>query len=141
MNNKVYNKWITESPKAILQNVLVTLESSNSVELTYVSYEIDKNDNYKMVHGYPAKNILAYMNIQTMDIDRKGWHGDYTDEKEPKKDNAYIVCVEVKKYGNTRYKLATGHWRKNRFMGCNYDGGEVIGWREFPKPFKEKVSS
>jgi len=139
MNNKVYNKWITESPKVILQDVLVTLE--NSVELTYVDYKIDKSDNYKMVHGCPAKNILAYMNIATMDIDRTGWHGDYTDEEEPKKDGRYIVCLEIKQYGRTRYKLSTKHWRKNKFYGCKYDGEEIIGWRKFPKPFKEKVNS
>ena len=138
MKNKVYNKWITESPKVLLQDVLVTLGDSNLVELTYVDYKVDKNDNYEMTYGYPSKKVLAYMNIATMDIDRTGWHGDHTDGAEPKKDGKYIVCLEIKHYGRTWYKLLTKRWEKNKFYGRYYDGEEIIGWREFPKPFKRK---
>lgn len=60
MKNKVYNKWITKSPEVLLQDVLITLEDSNLVELSYVDYKIDKNDKYKMTYGYPARDANKY---------------------------------------------------------------------------------
>ena len=126
MDNKIYNRWITEVPKVILQDVLVTLKGSNKVELAYVDYELDRN-NLKMVCGYG--NILAYMNIQTVDKNKEGWHGDYIDEEEPEKDGRYIVCYEYNNYNKIKYRLAVGHWKKDRFV----ENREVVGWREFPK--------
>lgn len=137
-NEEIYNKWITESPKIILQHVLITLKNSESVLLGWVDISEDDKGNYRMTYSYPPKAVLAYMRIPTMDVDTKGWHGEYTDGLEPKKDGEYIVCLEIKKYNSTKYILDEGYWQKDRFFGCNYEGGEVIGWREYPRPFTAK---
>lgn len=136
-NEEIYNKWITESPKIVLQNVLITLSNSKSVLLGWVDFCVDDKGNYRMVYSYPYEAVLAYMRIPTMDVDTKGWCGEYTDGTEPKKDGCYLVCVEIKKYNRTKYMLAEGYWQKDRFFGCNYEGGEVIGWRKYPKPYEE----
>jgi len=143
VNNKTYNEWITRYPKItlqgvqfpkILQDVLVTIENIKPVRLTYVDYEVGRNGDHKIINNlYGLKRVIAYMLIPTIDISAEGWHGDYTDEEQPSRDDRYLVCIEISQYNKTYYKLAEDYWRRDKFI-CNRN---VIGWREFPKSFEE----
>lgn len=104
--------------------------ADGSHEVCTVAYDCDKNGENVVMEGYPVgwgtnnsgKIVTAYEVVFDEKIgDISKWHGDYTDETEPKAHERCYILIERKKYGRTTY-----HIRQ-----AVYDGKSgFIGWKE-----------
>lgn len=86
----------------------------------FVCYDCDKQGNNVHMVFYPESNadlnrsrhiVKAYQPLFDFDnINLQGWHGCYTDEKEPKENEKCIILVERKRSYGTRYEIHYACW-------------------------------
>lgn len=99
-------------------------------EICTVDYGCDRGGKNVIMKGYPVgwnprnsgKAVAAYDAVfDEKSGDIRNWHGDYTDETEPKKDERCYILIERKQHGHTRYEIKQ----------AVYDGKSgFIGWKE-----------
>ena len=98
-----------------------------------VGYDCDKNGENVVMEGYPVgwgtdnsgKIVVAYKVIFD-EASRSicGWHGDYTDETEPKEGEKCYILVEQKECGRATY-----HIRQSVY----HAKGGFPGWSQSPE--------
>ena len=142
------NEWIDIKPYAPTQNVFVQ-DYDNNVSFSWVDSNIEQKEDGSLVvngliGGIGPKAIKCWMMIPLPHEDFTGWQSEYVwDDERPKiKGREYLVCVEVKKYGRTTYKLMLDLYdpsRKSEWSRCNLESSEsVIAWRDIPRPSTKK---
>lgn len=88
--------------------------AGNEYDVCLVDYSCDKNGENVVMKAYPigwndkhfGEKVEAYEVIfdeKERNISR--WHGGYTDEEEPKKNERCYILVELKEHGRVRYKI------------------------------------
>lgn len=115
---------------AVLYPAVLCKFADGECEVCRVGYDCDRNGENVVMKGYPVgwnprnsgKIVTAYdvvFDEKSGDIQK--WHGDYTDETEPKKDERCYILIERKQHGYTRYEIKQ----------AVYDGKSgFIGWKE-----------
>lgn len=86
----------------------------------YVNYDCDRQgENVRMkfcpeamtdlnCSGYTVKEFQPLFDPDNITL--QGWHGCYTDEREPKKDERCVILVERKRPYGSRYEIHYAHW-------------------------------
>lgn len=112
-------------------------------EVCYVGYDCDGDGKNVVMKGYPVgfstknsgKLVAAYEVIfDEKECNISRWHGDYTDEEEPKEDELCYILVERRKYGRTKYEIRQAAYGKNGFYGYKENSElSVIGFLHIGK--------
>ena len=142
------NEWIKEPPYAIEQGVIIQ-DYDDNVSLSWVGCSFKKDENgidkiSGLFGGYGPKPIKYWMKIPFPHEDLTGWHSEYVEGTDfpRKKDQEYLVCVEVQEYGcTTYYELRVARYspsKKGDWAGLGYvihnSTRSIIAWREIPSP-------
>ena len=137
------NKWITDTPYAVEQNVFIQ-DMDNNISFSWVDSSVkeDKDGNYHIVGiegGVGPKPLKCWMKIPFPHEDFTGWHSEYViDSDSPRKKNhQYLVCTENNDYGRTTYRMQITRYNPGKHTDWNCSN--VIAWRELPKPCRKKV--
>lgn len=112
-------------------------------EVCHVFYDCDRDGKNIVMKAYPvghnSKNsgrpVVAYEVIfDEKECNISRWHGDYTDEEEPKEDELCYILVERRKYGRTKYEIRQAAYGKNGFYGYKENSElSVIGFLHIGK--------
>ncbi|MCQ4924997.1 hypothetical protein NE686_17990 [Tissierella carlieri] len=111
-----------------------------------VTRKINKNE-LDVTIGLPGwgleNNTIAYMPLPAnINEDRSLWKSEYFGDYLPDKDGWYIVQlqgVDLNRWFYNKLVIVKLYYASNK---CNWlavpQGWEVVGWMEFPKPYKVK---
>lgn len=118
--------------------------SDGGYEVCTVGYDCDERGENVVMQGYPVgwgtnnsgKIVVAYKVIfDEAERNICGWHGDYTDETEPKEGERCYILIEQKKYGRATYHIRQSvYHEKTGFPGWS-QGSElsVLGFMHIRK--------
>ena len=118
--------------------------ADGAYEVCTVGYGCDKNGENVVMEGYPVgwgtnnsgKIVVAYKVIfDEAARNICGWHGDYTDETEPKEGEKCYILVEQKKYGRATYHIRQSVYHaKGGFHGWSQNSElSVLGFMHIRK--------
>lgn len=112
---------------AVMYPAVLCKFSGGEYEICTVGYGCDRDGKNVVMKAYPVgwnpRNSGRIVDAYEVVFDEKSgdirnWHGDYTDEQEPKKDERYYILIEWKKHGSTRYEIKQGVYDgQNGFRG------------------------
>jgi len=115
---------------AVLYPAVLCKFAGGGYEICTVDYDCYRNGENAVMKGYPVgwntRNSGRIVDAYKVVFDEKSgnisnWHGDYTDETEPKKGEHCYILIEWKKYGHPTYEIRQ----------AVYDGKTgFIGWPE-----------
>ena len=113
-------------------------------EICTVGYDCDRNGENVVMKGYPVgwgtRNSGRIVDAYKVVFDEKSgnisnWHGDYTDETEPKEGERCYILVEKKKYGRATYHIRQAvYHEKTGFPGWSQSSElSVLGFMHIRK--------